>query len=149
VSRRLRRRLWIALGVFVFLAISFELARWLSLENVERQKITKLLVAEASGSRSAILSQLHDCTPICQANVRYDAAHLKRPGQILILAYQSPTAYALTSRSGLTRVAWKSTRGKLPVVQCVTVSRRGNVISGLSITLLRVSRPLYPTTADC
>jgi hypothetical protein len=149
VSRRLRRRLWIALAVVVFLAISFELARWLSLENIERQKITALLAAEAHGNRSAMLADLHDCTPICQANVRFDAAHLKRPGQVQILAYLSPTAYALTSRSGLTRVAWKSSRGKLPVVQCVTVSRRGNVVSGLSITLLRVSRPLYPTTADC
>jgi hypothetical protein len=149
VSRRLRRRLWIALAVVVFLAISFELARWLSLENVERQDITALLVAEAHGNRSAILGDLHDCTPVCQANVRFDASHLKQPGQILILAYTSPTAYALSSASGLTRVAWKSSREQIPVVQCVTVSRRGNVVSGLHIRLLRVSRPLHPTTADC
>ena len=149
MSRRLRRRLWIALGVVVFLGISFELARWLSLENIERQKVLALLTAEARGNRDGILSRLHDCTPVCQANVRYDATHLKRPGQVQILAYVSPTAYALTSKSGLTRVAWKSSLQQLPVVQCVTVARRGNVISGLTVTLLRVSRPLYPTTADC
>jgi hypothetical protein len=149
VSRRLRRRLWIALGVLVFLGISFELARWLSLENVERQKVMALLAAEAHGSRSAILADLHDCTPICQANVRFDSAHLKRPGKVQILAYTSPTSYSLTASSGLTRVAWKSSLQVLPVVQCVTVARTGNVISGLTITLLRVSRPLHPTTADC
>ena len=57
-----------------------------------------------------MLSQLHDCTPLCQSNVRYDVVHLRRPGGVQILAYQSPTAYSLTSRSGLTRVAWKSSR---------------------------------------
>jgi hypothetical protein len=149
VSRRLRRRLWIALAVLVFLAISFELARWLSLENIERQDVTALLVAEAHGDRRAILSDLHDCTAICQADVRFNAAHLKQPGKVLILAYTSPTSYALSSTTGLTRVAWKSSREQIPTVQCVTVARRGNVISGLHIRLLRVSRPLHPTTADC
>ena len=44
MSRR-RRRLWIAAGAIVFLAISFELARWLSLENAERSDIISLLSA--------------------------------------------------------------------------------------------------------
>lgn len=149
MSRRLRRRLWIALAVLVFLAISVELARWLSLENVEREDITALLVAEAHGDRRAVLADLHDCTARCQADARFDAAHLKQGGQILILAYQSPTAYALSSTTGPTRVAWKSTREQLPIVQCVTVARSGNVVSGLHIRLLRVSRPLHPSTADC
>jgi len=149
VSRRLRRRLWIALGVVVFLAISFELARWLSLENVERAEIVKLLKLETNGNRSGMLADLHDCTPSCQADVRFDARHLKRPGTVQILADQSATAYALTSGHGFTRVAWKSSRQQLPVVQCVVVQRTGNPISGLTVTLLRVSRPIYPTTADC
>ena len=149
MSRRGRRRLWIALAVLVFLAVSVELARWLSLENVEREDITAVLVAEAHGNPRAMLAHLHDCTAACQADVRFDAAHLRRRGQVLILAYQSPTSYALTSASGPTRVAWKSTRDQLPVVQCVSVSRSGNVVSGLSVSLLRVSRPLHPTTADC
>lgn len=149
MSRRLRRRVWIALAVLVFLAISFELARWLSLENIERQEITALLAAEAHGDDRAMLADLHGCGASCRAAVRFDASHLRQPGQVLILALQSPTAYALSSRSGLTRVAWKTSREQLPVVQCVAVSRRGNVISGLTITLQQVSRPLHPTTADC
>ena len=149
MSRRTRRRLWIAFAVIVFLAISGELARWLSLENVERQDVSRLLAAEARGNARAMLEQLRDCTAACHANVRYDAAHLRRPGQVQILAYDSPTSYTLTPKTGLTRVAWKSSRQRLPVVQCVTVSRSGNVVSGLRIRLLAVSRPLYPTTADC
>ena len=46
---RRRRRLWIAFGVVLFLAISFELARWLTLENLERTRILALLTAEARG----------------------------------------------------------------------------------------------------
>ena len=149
MSRRLRRRALIALGVLVFLAISFELARWLSLENVERSDVQLLLQAEARGNAASMLAQLHGCTPACRANVRWDAAHLRKRGSVQILAYNSATAYALTSRTALTRVAWKSSRGPYPVVQCVTVARKGNAISGLDVTLLRVSRPLHPTTADC
>lgn len=146
---RRRRRLWIVAAVIVFLAISFELARWLSLENVESSDIVALLAAEAHGDRGAMLADLHDCTPSCMGDVRWDAAHLKRPGQVQILADQSSTAYAVTSKSGFTRVAWKSSRQRLPIIQCVVVSRSGNAISGITLTLLRVSRPIYPTTADC
>jgi len=148
VTRR-RRRLWIAFGLVLFLAISFELARWLTLENLERTQILALLTAEARGQTSVMLSDLHGCDANCRANVRTDARTLKRPGAVLILAYNSATAYSLSSTTGLTRVAWKSTRRLLPVVQCVTVQRKGNVVSGLTLTLLRVSLPLHPTTADC
>jgi hypothetical protein len=147
--RRLPRRFWIALAVVVFLGISFELARWLSLENVERSDIVKLLGAEMRGDARAMLAQLHGCNARCVADVRSDARKLKRPGQPQILAEASQTAYALTSTVGVTRVAWKSSVQQLPVVQCVTVSRQGNVVAGLTVTLLRVSLPLYPTTADC
>ena len=148
MSRR-RRRLWIAAAVVVFLGISFELARWLSLENVEQSYIIKLLAAETRGDRPAMLADLHDCTPVCMADVRFDASSLRRRGAVKILADQSQTAYALSSRSGFTRIAWDTSKSPLPVVQCVVVSRSGNVISGITVRLLRVSRPIYPTTADC
>jgi len=146
---RARRRLLIAVAVVVFLAISFELARWLSLENVERSDIVKLLAAESRGDARAMLAQLHGCGSRCVADVRADARNLKRPGSPQILADQSQTAYALTSAVGDTRIAWRSSSRPLPVVQCITVSRSGNVVSGLTVTLLRVSLPLHPTTADC
>jgi hypothetical protein len=146
---RRRRRLWIAAAVIVFLAISFDLASWLTLENAERSDIISLLTAEARGDRSAMAADLHDCTFRCMADVRFDASHLRRGGAVEILADQSQTAYALTSATGFTRIAWKTSKAALPVVQCVVVSRSGNVVSGLTVRLLRVSRPLHPTTADC
>lgn len=147
--RRRRRRLWIAAAVVVFLGISLELARWLTVENAERTAIVKLLTAQARGDRAAMAAALHECTAACMADVAFDATALRRRGTVEILAYQSQTAYALSSATGFTRVAWKSSKARLPVVQCVAVARSGNVISGITVRLLRVSRPLHPTTADC
>ena len=145
--RRPPRIVLIAAGVLVFLALSFELARWLTLENVERTDILALLTSEAHGDAASMLAQLHACTPSCREHVRTDARRLTRPGTVLILADSSATAYTLTGAVGFTRIAWKVT-GRLPVVQCVTVSRTGNVITGLDVRLLRVSL-VIPSTSDC
>jgi hypothetical protein len=147
MRRHPRRAAFIVLGVVVFLVISGLLARWLSLENVEQSDILGVLTAQAHGNAPRMLAQLHACTPACRANVASDARTLKRRGQVLILADHSDTAYALTSKEGWTRVAWK-VAGRLPVVQCFRVERKGNAISGLAVTLLRVSRPI-PSTSDC
>ena len=146
--RTRKGKLLIACGVIVFLAISGLLARWLDLENVERDDIVTLLQAEARGDANAMLAQLHGCDRYCRANVVRVARRVKRPGSVLILADQSQTAYSLTGTVGDTRVAWKATSNVLPVVQCVRVQRSGNVLSGLVIRLLAVSVPI-PDTADC
>jgi hypothetical protein len=146
---RIRRRtLLIVSGVVVFLLLSALLARWLGLENVERDDIVALLAAQAHGDSAAMLAQLPGCVVHCRANVIEDARRLKRDGTILILADQSQTAYSLTSSVGETRVAWKATGTALPVVQCIRVQRSGNAISGLTIRLRAVSLPI-PGTADC
>ena len=145
--RRPPRIVIIVVGVLVFLALSFELARWLTLENVERTDILDLLSAQARGDAASMLTQLHACTESCREHVRTDARTLKRPGTVLILADSSATKYTLTGATGFTRIAWKVT-GRLPVVQCVTVQRTGNVITGLDVRLLRVSLPI-PSTSDC
>ena len=145
---RIPRRLLIALGVIVFLVISGVLTRWLALENVERNAVVALLDAEARGDAAAMLAQLHGCTSTCRADVALDARRLKRPGRVEILAYQSGTAYVLSSATGLTRVAWKSSRGIYPVVQCVAVRRSGNAITGLSVRVVSIGRPIGDT-ADC
>ena len=143
-----RRRLLIVCGVLVFLLVSALLARWLALENVERDDIVTLLAAEARGDANAMLAQLRGCDRSCRATVVGDARRLKRSGTVLILADQSQTAYSLTGAVGETRVAWKASSVRLPVVQCVKVNRSGNILSGLVIRLLAVSAPI-PDTADC
>ena len=146
--RTRKGKLLIACGLLVFVLLSGLLARWLALENIERDDGVTLLQAEARGDAKAMLAQLDGCDHYCRANVVRMARRLKRPGHVLILADQSQTAYSLTGTVGDTRVAWKATSNVLPVVQCVRVQRSGNVLSGLVIRLLAVSLPI-PDTADC
>jgi hypothetical protein len=145
---RPRPRLLIAAGVIVFLALSAVLARWLSLENVERNDVLAVLKAEARGDSGAMLARLRGCGPHCRAIVMTDARRLRRRGRVQILAYQSPTSYAVTTTVGETRVAWKSSLQRLPVVQCVKVKRTGNAITGLAVSLLAISLQIGDT-ADC
>ena len=76
-----------------------------------------------------------------------NAAALRGPGVVTILAYQSPTAYSLTGATGKTRVAWKLP-ARLPTVQCVLVRRSGNFLSGVSVSMLAIGAPI-PLQSDC
>jgi hypothetical protein len=145
--RRSLRFALIGAGIIVFLAISVVLARFLDVENQERQADLTVLQAEARGDAPAMLAGLHGCGPGCQVTVRADAAKLRGPGQVSILADMSGTAYALTSESGKTRIAWKLP-GRLPTVQCLLVRRTGNAITGISVSLQAIGAPI-PLQNDC
>jgi hypothetical protein len=140
----LRRRLPLIIpAAIVFIAVSLLLARWLSTESTERNKVHRLLEAEARGDGAAVLAQLHGCADAhCRELVMRSARALRRRGAVKIVNYESGTSYALGSATGVTRVAWTSLEQGLPVVQCVTVRRGGSVLSGRSVTLLRISAPI-------
>jgi hypothetical protein len=148
VSRRARIAL-MGVAVLLFAGVSTALARWLSLENAERDAVLAVLRAQARGDATAMLARLHGCgtMPSCVAAVRADAQRLRGGGEVKILAYDSTTAYAFTSKTGKTRVAWKLP-GRLPDVQCVLVQRSGNAVTGLSVTLRALSEPI-PLQSDC
>jgi hypothetical protein len=141
----------ISAAVVLFLAVSFLLARFLSTENTERDDELALIQAQAKGDVPGVLSLLSGCRerPSCVALVRANVANprLRRAGAVKILSIKSSTAYALTSTSGKTRLAW-TVIGKLPVVQCVQVRRTGNFLQGMTISLLSLSAPI-PNEADC
>jgi len=147
----LKRIVIISLAVLLFLAISGLLARFLSVENTERDDDLALIQAQARGDVAAMLSQLDGCSrrPACVATVRANASNprLRRAGAVKILSLKSSTAYSPTGGSGQTRLAW-TVIGKLPVVQCIEVRRSGDVLRGISITLLSLSAPI-PNEADC
>jgi hypothetical protein len=140
VSRRVK--LLVAVGGVVFVAISFLLARYLLTENRERDAVYALLRDQARGDARAMLARLDDCDARCRAAVATNARRLKRAGTVRILAYDSSTAYALSGASGPTRVAWTIVNRQLPVVQCVQVVRGGNVLTGTTISLRRLSLPI-------
>ena len=137
-----RTKLLIAAGAVLFVGISFLLARWLSTENRERDAVFALLQDQARGDAPAMLKRLDACDARCRAAVEADARRLKRAGDVKILAYTSSTSYALGEASGPTRVAWTIVDKQLPVVQCVEVERTGSVLTGLGISLRRLSVPI-------
>ena len=140
------RRAAIVLAALAFLAVSALLARFLSVENAERGAAASLLRAQARGDQRAMLERLVGCrsSPPCRVEVRRNAATLRGRGALKLLALDSAPAYSLTGATGRTRVAWRLP-GRLPVVQCVTVRRKGNPLSGISVSLLRLSRPIRRT----
>jgi hypothetical protein len=143
VSRRALIPL-VAAGMLVFLAISFELARYLNTESQERGAVFALLQAQARGDANAMLARLDGCAadPACVTSAKRNAQRLRRPGEVKILAYDSATSYALGGAKGPTRVAWTVVDRGLPVVQCVEVERRGTALAGRAIALLRLSPPI-------
>jgi hypothetical protein len=149
MSRRARRAVLIALAVMLFVAISALLARFLTVENSERDKEETLLQAQARGDASAMLAQLEGCRrqPACLATVQANARSLRRPGAVKILSLKSATAYSLGGSTGTTRLAW-TVIGRLPVVQCVKVRRTGSFLSGIEVSLLSISAPIG-NEADC
>jgi hypothetical protein len=136
-------------GVLLFVAISGLLARFFSVENEEREDLVSVLQAEASGDAQAMLSKLSGCSasPKCRATVQEDALKLRRAGPVKILTLTSHTAYAVSSKTAPTRVAW-TVIGHLPVVQCVQVKRSGNALTGMSVKLESIG-PQIPGEADC
>jgi hypothetical protein len=132
----------VAFGVFVFLGISFLLARGLTGSSAERGKVLDVLEAQAQGDTDAVLAQLpacraeHACAQVTEARVD----KLRRPGEVQILNYEPSTRLSLTRRTGTGRVAWRAGKG-LPVVQCVRVRREGPLTGG-GVTLLALSDPI-------
>lgn len=135
--------------MLLFLAISAALARFLSVENVERSDEGALLAAQLRGEVNVMLDKLSGCRrrPSCVATVRANASGLRGPGEAKILSLKSPTAYSLAGATGTTRLAW-TVIGKQPVVQCVDVRRTGNALTGIKIELLSLSAPIS-NAGDC
>jgi hypothetical protein len=146
---RTRRVALVVLALVLFLAIGGVLARFLSAENVERDDILAVLQHQARGDFAGELQLLRQCPAggACAAVVRRSAASVKRPGTVKIVSLKSSANSSLAGSTGTTRVAW-TVIGSLPVVQCVRVRRSGNVLTGITVSLLSLSAPIE-NEADC
>jgi hypothetical protein len=140
--RRPRNLIVAGFFVFVFLGISFLLARGLTGAGNERSKVLDVLEAQARGDADAVLADLPACRaePACAQVTRERVAKLRRPGDLEILNYQPSVQVALTRQTGTGRVAWRAGRS-LPVVQCVRVRRDGPLTGG-DVELLSISAPI-------
>jgi hypothetical protein len=147
--RRRIRLLLIVLAVLLFVAVSALLTRALSIDGAERAAIAQLVSDEARGDTRAMVGVLSGCgqSPSCRSNAAQRAAGLRHPGKVLIVQVNASAGFSLTGTLGTARVVWRA-GGELPVVQCVRVRRAGNVISGLHVQLLAISRRIQ-SGADC
>jgi hypothetical protein len=138
-------RCLLAAGVLVVLVLSGLLARYLTVENLERDDEERLVQAEARGNVTGMLDQLTGCrrSRSCVAAVTADASdpRVRRSGAVKIIQLESPTAGSLTGATGRTRLAW-TVIGTSPVVQCVDVRRTGNFLTGIHVQLLGLSAPI-------
>ena len=132
----------IAFGAFVFLGISFLLARALTGSGAERTRVIDVLRAQARGDADAVLEKLPACAsePACARVTRERVAELARPGKVEILTYRPSVRVTMTRRSGTGRVAWRA-GDSAPVVQCVKARREGPLTGG-GVELLSISRPI-------
>ena len=132
----------VVFGTFVFLGISFLLARALTGSGAERSRVIEVLRAQARGDAGAVLERLPACArePACARVTRDSVAALRRPGQVEILTYRPSVRVTMTRQSGTGRVAWRA-GGSRPVVQCVKARREGPLTGG-GVELLAISRPI-------
>ncbi len=139
----------LVLGVAVFWLVSGLLARVFSLSNAEQAAVTDLVTAEAHGRAAQVIAQIRGCaaSPACRAGAQVDVATLHHPGAIQIAQYNPSAGFSLGSTTGVARVAW-TVGGSKPIVQCVEVHRAGNVLSGQSIQLVKLSARINGG-ADC
>jgi hypothetical protein len=147
--RRSQLLVLIAAAVVIFIAVSFVLARVFGANNSEQSAITGLVKAEAAGDQVGMMQRIKGCqqSSPCRARVAQDATALKHPGNVSIIQLQPSTSFSFGGITKTARVAW-SVGSSLPIVQCIKVHRGGNVVGGLTVELLQISRRIK-TDAAC
>ncbi len=148
--RRSRLIALVVLCVAVFLVVSALLARAFSGDSAEQSAVTALVRDEARGNAAAMIATIKGCSssPACRERSQYDAALLKRPGNVSVIDYNASTGFSLGSTLGTARVAWEIVSQTKPIVQCVRVRRAGNIFSGITIELLEISQRIK-SGSDC
>jgi hypothetical protein len=135
------RRIALVTGALAFVAIALVVGRWLQADNVERAKVLRLLEAQARGDAAGMAREVEPCDGTCQEAMVRLAGRMRVPGAVEIVRLDSPTSHAVREETGVSRVVWRAGDG-LPTVQCVTVRRKGNALSGPRVTLTAVSAPI-------
>jgi hypothetical protein len=123
----------------------------LSANGAERSALIALVRAQARGDAADVGHRLEGCarSAPCRAGVRNSVPGLRRGGAVRVLRLDESTSFTLGDHTGTARIAWNTPSSVArPVVECVTVRRRGNPISGISIALLGV-RQLQQTRDRC
>jgi hypothetical protein len=62
--------------------------------------------------------------------------------EIRVLRIDGPSRLALGPRTGTARVVWSTPAKRLPVVQCASLRRSGDLLGGFEVSVRSVSRPI-------
>lgn len=136
--------LLIASAAIAFIAASLGLARVLSARAAERTTLEQLIADEAAGRAPRVADAIGGCPrgSECAAKVEAMVGKVAAPeAPLKILQISQGTPVSPGGGTGVARIAWR-TDGRLPVVQCVVVSRTGDVVSGFELRVLAVSKPI-------
>jgi hypothetical protein len=140
----------IALAVVLFVVISVLVARAIGVGDARTAAITELVQAEAQGDTPQVIALIEGCRhdATCRAHAAALTASLRRPGHVSTIDLTPSVNVAVTGSTGTARVAWIA-GGSLPRVQCIRVRNAGNIFSGFTIELLRVSAQQRFSDASC
>lgn len=146
--RRPQRLLLLAIAVVAFLIVSAGLARVLSANSAERAAIHDALDAQATGDPQALIAAIDGCADSagCRATATANATRLRSSGKLELARLDLSTGFSLLDTTGTARVVWK-TPSRLTVVQCARVHRAGNVVSGIEVDVVALSRPIGRETS--
>jgi hypothetical protein len=149
----MRRRYVIAsilLAVVLFVVISVLVARAIGVGDAQTAAINELVRAEARGDTRSVVGLIDGCASdaACRARAATLTATLHGSGNVSILQVSPSANVAVSGSVGTARVAW-TLGSSLPRVQCVRVRNAGNVLSGFTIELVRVSLRQQFSDASC
>lgn len=130
-------------AVVAFLLVSAALARVLSANGAERSAITTAIEAQAHGDAAALIAAIDGCAQdaSCRATATANAARLRSAGDVEIVRLDLSTSFSLGGTTGTARVVW-TTPSRLTVVQCARVRRGGDVVGGIEVAVVALSRPI-------
>ncbi len=133
----------IAFGTFVFLGISFLLARALTGSGAERSRVHRGRARAGARGRRRGAEEAAGVRGRAGVRARDPGARggsSSGPARSQILTYAPSVRVTMTRRSGTGRVAWRA-GDSLPVVQCVKARREGPLTGG-GVELLAISKPI-------
>lgn len=131
-------------GLLVFVAGSLAVGRILAARGAERSLLEGVIRDQAKGDANALADGLPNCGTgtKCRAETQALVAKVGGPGKPLeILQITGGAGSGPGAAEGVARIAWH-TGDSLPVVQCVAVKKSGNVVSGFTLSVERVSKPI-------
>jgi len=142
LGRALRYAL-VGLGALSFLVVSAALARVLGAANAERDAAVEIVKDQSHGDSGAVIAAIRGCRsdPVCRERMIAQVARLRSPGKVRVLRLDGPSHFALAARTGTARIAWRA-GDAIPVVQCVTLRRAGDLRHGFRVEVLGFSAPI-------